>query len=326
MKKLILAALVAAVVLVSLGCISPEKKTEQLTTLNIGYQPSTHQIAEMVAAEKGWWAEDLKPFGITDIKEFEFPSGPPEMQAMLAGDLDIAYVGTAPPITAISQGLDAKIIAAVNINGSDLVLRKGVAYTGPQSLIGKNIGTFPPGSIQDTVMKKWLQDNDVDISKVNMLAMGPGDAVTAISAGKVDGVFLPHPSPAIVEMEGRGESVVASGEMWPNHACCSLLVSGKLIKEQPGLVEQILKTHIKATDYVNAHPEEAAQIYSNRTGQDLKVVEHSIETWDGKWVSDPNIQIPSTVEYAKVDYEMNYTQKELTKDDIFDTSFYQKVS
>ena len=326
MKKLILAALVAAVVLVSLGCISPEKKTEQLTTLSIGYQPSTHQIAEMVAAEKGWWAEDLKPFGVTEIKEFEFPSGPPEMQAMLAGDLDIAYVGTAPPISAISQGMDAKIVAAVNINGSNLVFKPGIAYDGPQSLVGKTIGTFPPGSIQDTVMKKWLEDNNVDLSKVKIIPMGPGDAVTALSAGKVDGVFLPQPSPAIVELEGTGKPAVASGEMWPYHACCSLVVSGKLIREHPDLVEQIVKTHINATDYVNAHPEEAAKIYSNKTGQDPEMVEYSIKTWDGKWVSDPRVEIPSTVEYAKIDYEMNYTQKELTEKDLFDTSFYEKVS
>ncbi len=325
MKKLIFIALLAAVVLLSLGCISSEKKSENVTTLRIGYQPSTHQIAEMVAAEKGWWAEDLKPFGVTEIKEYEFPSGPPEMQAMLAGDLDIAYVGTAPPISAIAQGLDAKIVAAVNINGSDLVFKPGVDYSGPQSLIGKSVGTFPPGSIQDTVMKKWLQDNGVPISEVKILPMGPGDAVTAITAGKVDGVFLPHPSPAIIEQEGKGESVVASGEMWPNHACCSLVVSGRLIRDNPELVEQIIKTHIKATQYVNSHPDEAAQIYSAKTGQDLDMVEHSVETWDGKWVSDPELQIPSTVEYAKIDYEMNYTQKELTEDDIFDTSFYEKV-
>jgi NitT/TauT family transport system substrate-binding protein len=245
---------------------------------------------------------------------------------MLAGDLDVAYVGTAPPISAISQGLDAKIVAAVNINGSDLVFKPGVAYSGPQSLIGKTVGTFPPGSIQDTVMKKWLQDNNVPISDVKIIPMGPGDAVTAISAGKVDGVFLPHPSPSIIEMEGKGKSTVASGEMWPNHACCSLVVSGRLLRDNPELVEQIIKTHIKATDYVNSHSDEAAQIYSDKTGQDLAMVEHSVETWDGKWVSDPNLQIPSTVEYAKIDYEMNYTQKELTEEDLFDTSFYEKVS
>jgi NitT/TauT family transport system substrate-binding protein len=325
LKKLVMLTIVAAVVLTSLGCISFEKKPEKIATLRIGYQPSTHQIAEMVAAEKGWWKEDLKPFGIEEVKEFEFPSGPPEMQAMLAGDLDVAYVGTAPPIAAISQGLDAKIVAAVNINGSDLVFRTGKEYSSPSSLEGLSIGTFPPGSIQDTVMKKWLMEHNVDLSKVKILPMGPGDAVTAIEAGKVDGVFLPHPSPAIVVLDGKGKLAVASGEMWPNHACCSLVISGKLIREQPELAEQIIKTHINATNYLNAHPKEGAMIYANRTHQDLKQVEYSIETWDGRWISDPHLQMPSTVEYAKIDYEMNYTKKELTEKDLFDTSLYEKV-
>ena len=168
-------------------------------------------------------------------------------------------------------------------------------------------------------------DNNVDITKVKIIPMGPGDAVTAISAGKVDGVFLPHPSPAIIELEGKGNSVVASGEMWPYHACCCLVVSGKLIREQPDLVEQIVKTHINATNFVNAHPEDAAKIYSNKTKQNLTTVEYSIKTWDGKWISDPKIQIASTVQYAKIDYEMNYTQKELKEEDLFNTSFYQKA-
>ena len=326
-------AILAAVVLTTLGCITaPEKKENvsagmpgKISTLHIGYQPSTHQIAEMVASEKGWWAEELRPFGITEIKEFEFPTGVPEMQAMVAKELDVAYVGTAPPISAISQGLDAKIVAAVNINGSTLVLRPDIVYKGPESLQGLTIGTFPPGSIQDTVMKDWLMKNGVDLSKVDIKAMDPGPAITALSAGKIDGVFLPHPSSAIIELKGKGKPVVDSGEMWPDHACCSLVVSGKLLRENPELVEQIIRTHIKATDYINSHPEEAAQIYAQKTKSNLTEVEHSVKTWDGRWVSDPNVQIPSTVEYAKVDYKMNYTQRELTEKDLFDTSFYEKV-
>ena len=334
MRKFIFIALLAAVIVVTMGCISSpeksgnvtsEKATVNITTLHIGYQPSTHQIAEMVASEKGWWAEDLKPFGVATVDEKVFQSGPPEMQAMLAGALDIAYVGTAPPITAIAQGLDAKIVAAVNINGSDLVFRPNIAYSGPKSLEGLSIGTFPPGSIQDIVMKKWLEDNGVDISKIQIHGMGPGDAVTAIEAGKIDGVFLPHPSPAQISLDGKGRTVVQSGEMWPNHACCSLLISGKLLREQPALVEQIIKTHIKATEYVNAHPDEAAQIYAQKTSQNLAMVEESVKTWDGKWVSDPAIQVPSTVEYAKIDQQLGYINKTLGKDDLFDTSFYAKA-
>jgi NitT/TauT family transport system substrate-binding protein len=234
-------------------------------------------------------------------------------------------VGTAPPISAISAGLPAKIVAAVNINGSDLVLRPGLVYNGPASLAGLTIGTFPPGSIQDTVMKKWLMDNGVDVSKVDIKAMDPGPAISALSAGKIDGVFLPHPAPAIIVLKGKGKQAESSGEMWPNHACCSLVVTDKLIKEQPELVEQIIKTHIKATDYINANPEEAAQIYAKKTKANITEIQYSVKNWDGKWVSDPHIQVSSTVEYAKVNYEMKYTKRELTEKDLFDTSLYERV-
>jgi NitT/TauT family transport system substrate-binding protein len=188
----------------------------------------------MIAMEKGWWKEDLAEFGITEISDHEFPSGPPEMVAMMGGHLDIAYVGAAPPITAIAQGLDAKIVAAVQTQGADLVLRPDIAddYTAPSDLVGLKIATFPPGSIQDTVFKKFLMDNNVSIDDVEIVSMGPGDAMTAIAAKAVDGVFLPHPGPAVIEMEGNGRSVVGSGEMWQDHACCCLLVSDELIRER----------------------------------------------------------------------------------------------
>jgi|GEM_PF-4415377 len=51
----------------------------------IGYQPSTHQVAAMVAAEKGWWLQGLRRFGVEDVKLNEFATGPPEMDAMLIG-------------------------------------------------------------------------------------------------------------------------------------------------------------------------------------------------------------------------------------------------
>jgi NitT/TauT family transport system substrate-binding protein len=323
---LIAALAVGLVAVIALGCIGTDEE-KKITTLRIGYQPSTHQVAEMVAMEEGWWLSDLKSFGIEEVEDFEFPSGPPEMQAMLGENLDIAYVGAAPPISAIAQGLDAKIVAAVQKNGSDLVVRPEVDYQGPESLIGLKVATFPPGSIQDTVFKKWLQDNGINPEEIDIKSMGPGDAVTAISAKRVDAVFLPHPSPSIIELEGNGKSVVSSGEMWPNHACCCLVVSGKLMREEPKLVEQIIRTHIKATEYINENPEMAAEIYSAKTGQNLTMVEYSIENWDGAWISDPHVIIPSVVEYAKVDYDLGYTgEKLLTEDDLFETAFYDRVT
>ncbi|OYT62845.1 sulfonate ABC transporter substrate-binding protein [Methanosarcinales archaeon ex4484_138] len=314
------------IIVAASGCVKTDEG-EEITTLSIGYQPSTHQLAHVTAMEKGWWKHDLAPFGIEEVTDKQFPSGPPEMQAMLAGDLDIAYVGSAPPITAIAQGLDAKVVACVNTNGSDLVLRPEIDYTTPEDLKGLTIATFRAGSIQDTVFKKWLIDNNINPdTDLTIKDMGPGDAITAIASKSVDGVFLPHPSPTIIESHGAGRMILQSGEMWQSHSCCVLVVSGKLIRERPELVEQIIKTHINATAYNLAHPEDAARLAAEKLTMNESLLSESLNTWDGTWCTDPRGTIPSTLEYANVQYKLGYIEKPLTEEDLFDTSFYEKIT
>lgn len=319
---LLAVALVAAFMFVS-GCTGTG--TDDVTHLRIGYQPSTHQVSHTTAMEKGWWKEDLAPLGITQVTDYEFGTGAPEMQAMLAGDLDIAFVGAAPFIAAVSSGLDAKIVAAVQTQGSDLVLRNEVPYSTPADLAGKKIATFPPGTIQDTILRSWLEENGVDPASVEIIAMDPGAATTAISAGQVDGVFLPHPSPSIIAAEGTGRTVVKSGEMMKDHACCVLVASGSLIREHPETVDQIVKTHIRATEYNLEHPDEAASIYASKTGQNVETVKASFRDWDGTWTADPHVITTSVVEYTNLQYELGYISTPLTEDDLFDLSFYDEA-
>lgn len=347
MKKLgiILVLLLVAAVFVS-GCASNNENkgnvssntsgaqgASEITKIKFGYQPSTHQIAYMTAAEKGMWKKDLAPFGITDIEDKSFPSGPSEMQDMASktDPLDVAYVGAAPAITAISQGLDAKIVAAVQINGSTLVLRPGLTYNGPKDLKGLKIATYPAGSIQDTLLRNWLKENGLDPDKdVTIVGTDAGFAVTEISAEQVDAVFLPEPSPTTVEKMGKGSVIVRSGQMEANHTCCVLVVSGKLMREHPDVVEQIVKTHINATEYNEAHMDEAAQIFSNKTADGAQNVTEttkaSLKEWDGKWITDPVQVENSTVNFSNTLYALNNTQRILTKDDIFDTSFYANAT
>jgi NitT/TauT family transport system substrate-binding protein len=333
MKIMAIAFIVIALLLLTAGCTQPPGTTTTTPTtaapikeLRIGYQPSTHQMAEITAMSKGWWQQDLAPYGVENVSDKVFPSGPPEMQAMLAGELDVAYVGAAPVLSALATGLDAKIVAGVNTQGSDLVVRNDLVYTGPQSLKGTTIGTFPPGSIQDTVLRDWLQKNNLTPNKdVFIKGMTPGDAVTAILAGKVDAIFLPTPSPSTVVNQGKGKIAVHSGEMYPNHTCCVLVVSGKLIREHPEIVRQIIKTNDKAVVYNQQNLDEAAVIYATKTGANLTDVKSSLAEWDGSWASDPNVIVNPVLDYAKIQYELGYIKKPLTKEEIFDLSFYQKA-
>ena len=319
-----LAILAVALVLLTAGCTQPQT-TSKVGEVRIGYQPSTHQMAEITAMHKGWWQQDLAPLGVVNVSDKVFPSGPPEMQAMQAGELDVAYVGAAPVLTSIATGLDAKIVAGVNTQGSDLVVRNDLDYKGPQSLKGLTVATFPAGSIQDTILRDWLKKNNLTPdSDVAIKGMTPGDAVTAITAGKVDAIFLPTPSPSTVVNQGKGKIVVHSGEMYPNHTCCVLVVSGKLIREHPEIVRQIILTNDKAVAYNKQNIDEAAAIFATKTGAKLDDVKASLNEWDGDWASDPNVIVDPVLDYAMIQYKLGYIKTQLTKDQIFDLSFYQK--
>jgi len=336
MKFTAAACIALAFLMIIAGCTQQAGTTTVPTTqvsstaapipeLKIGYQPSTHQMAHITAMEKGWWQQDLGPLGVANVSDKVFPSGPPEMAAMQAGELDVAYVGAAPVLTALATGLDAKIVASVNSQGSDLVVRNNLDYQGPQSLKGATIATFPPGSIQDTVLKDWLKKNNLTPDKdVFIKGMTPGDAVTAITAGKVDGVFLPTPSPSTIVNQGKGKIVIHSGQMYPNHTCCVLVVSGKLIRERPDIVRQIIRTNDRAVAWNKANLEEAAAIYAKKTSANLTDVKSSLNDWDGDWASDPNIIVAPVLDYATIQFDLGYIKKPLTKDEIFDLSFYQK--
>ncbi len=330
MSLVAIGALMAAVL--GMACVE-EPKIEKI---NIGYQPSSHQLAAMIAAEKGWWEEDLSPYGIKEVELHLFPTGPPEMTAMLAGDIDVAYVGAAPPIASIYEGLDAKIVAGVQTQGSAIVIRPELVEEyerdGVLALKGKKIATYPPGSIQHTILVKWLLENGIDPGKdVDLKAMTPSDAASAIGAKAVDVVFVPSPHPEIIEQEGTGVIVKWSGEIWPNHACCCLVASGKLIEEHPEIVTQIIKTHIKATDYLKAHPDEAAEIFAKWQGADVETIKYSMNTTDAQWIHDPHLEVESSLEYAQVIYEQNQERyeskglKPLTEAEIFLHRLYDAI-
>jgi len=100
-------------------------------------------------------------------------------------------------------------------------------------------------------------------------------------------------------------------------------VSGDLIRNHPEIVDQILKTNDKAVAYNLQNPDEAAEIYATKTGAKLDDVKKSLHDWDGDWNSDPNLIVDPVLDYAAIQYDLKYIKTPLTKDQIFDLTFYK---
>jgi len=325
MKKMVYLSifmlLIAAIALS--GCLGGKAGA---TDVVIGFQPSTHQMAYTSAKAMGWWTDNLTQLSdVNNISDKSFPNGPPEAVALASGAIQVAYIGAAPLIPAVAQNnSDLKIIAAVQVNGSSLIVPTNVTYNGPKDFEGKKIATFPPGSIQDTLLKQWLTDNGVDLSKVEIKGMDNGEAQTALKSGAVDAVFLPHPAPSIIVAAGDGKVVMTSGDMSADHACCVLAVSQKFIDEHPDVVRELIKIHVDATKYTQENPAQAAKYYSQATNISEEIVLQSISDWDGHWISNPHIIEDYVVAYAQSQYEQKLIPRPLTKGELFDTSFYDE--
>lgn len=267
---LLLTALVCIVVV--LGVFLALQYLQPKTVIRVGYQPSWHHVAFFIISEKRW---AQKVLGV-ELDERSFPSGPPEMEAFAAGALDVAYVGATPPLPILAKGAKGKIVAVANTEGSSIVVRPDLDYKGPQSLVGKKIGCYPPGSIQYTLLTKWLRDNGIDPdSDVKIVAQGPTEQMESLKAKAIDAAFVPDPHPYVAVLGGYGKIAVNSSQIWPHHPCCVVLMSEDLIKKHRDLAVKLIALHIVASEYAMdpKNKEDVMQILMKRLGIDRSQAE-----------------------------------------------------
>src|SRR5258707_844590 len=96
--------------------------------VRVGHFPNETHAHGLVAqalsrAGKGWFEERLGP-GVK-IEWYLYNAGPSAMEAVLAGALDLAYVGPNPALNAHirSKGEEVRVLAGATRGGSALVVR-----------------------------------------------------------------------------------------------------------------------------------------------------------------------------------------------------------
>jgi len=130
MRRVLLAAGVAAVTLLAAGCASSATGASNSgsgpVVLRLGFLANiTHEPA-LVGLAKGFFTKDLGKN--VQLKTSIFSTGTEETTALLAGQLDAAYVGPNPAINAWqkSNGTAIKIISGAASGGASLVVKKGI--------------------------------------------------------------------------------------------------------------------------------------------------------------------------------------------------------
>src|SRR5580700_3179505 len=181
MRRVTAAALVGAALLLAAGCSSSSSSGTTSSgsgsgntgaapvTVRLGFLENITHASALVGLKEGFFTKDLGSAGT--LKPTAFSTGTQETTALLAGQLDVAYVGPNPAINAWqkSSGSAIKIISGAATGGASVVVKKGI--TSAAQLKGKTLATPSLGNTQDVALRYWLKQ-----SGVTTTATGGGDA------------------------------------------------------------------------------------------------------------------------------------------------------
>jgi sulfonate transport system substrate-binding protein len=240
----------------------PAVTTAQLSklTLRVGDQKGTGAQALLTAAG----LINKLPF---KIDWDDFPSGPPMLEAMAAGSLDIGGVGDAPPVFAAAAGDNLAIVGALlgNPSGAAVVVPKGSPITSVAQLKGKKIAVSQ-GSSGDYHLLAVLKKAGLTPKDVTLDYLQPTEALPAFLSGAIDAwdIWSPYIEQVVAE---DGARVIVTGK--PIGNTYSFEVAARSALADPVKVAAIrdyIKLLNEAHQWSDTHPDQWARVWAAETG------------------------------------------------------------
>ncbi len=256
--------IVVLVVLLAYGTYNYVTTMEE--TIVVGYLPTSLDSALFVADDMGMFKkEGLK------VQLVPFRTGSELIDAANKNQIDVGYVGITPVTSAIDQNSSVKIVAAVNQEGSGIVVSNNSNITNVTDLQGKKILIPKKGSIQDVLLRYLLMKNNINPASVNITEMEVPLMQNALISGDVDGYIAWEPYVTQAKIDGGGRILINSNDIFPDIPTCVVVATNKFMTKKPDQLRKFLKVHVEATDYVNTHKNETATIVSKKLGTDINV-------------------------------------------------------
>jgi NitT/TauT family transport system substrate-binding protein len=268
LRRALIAAGVAGVTALAAGCGSSGPSSTSGTssasadssapvTLRLGFLENITHASALVGIKEGFFAKNLGK-NVT-LKLYPFSTGTEEATALLAGQLDAAYVGPNPAIKAwqTSDGKLIKVISGSASGGAELVVKKSI--TGPSQLKGQKLASPSLGNTQDVSLRYWLKTQGLSTSPtgggdVPITPITPNsDAVLAFESGSIAGGWEPAPYDAEMLADG-GHVLVNEASLWPNgqFVTTELVATQSFITAHPAAIDGLLTGQIEANNFINS--------------------------------------------------------------------------
>ncbi|MFF8897882.1 ABC transporter substrate-binding protein [Streptomyces lydicus] len=247
-------------------------------TLNVGDQKGGSETLLRAAGE----LDDL-PY---KIKWSTFTSGPPLLEAVNAGAVDIGAVGNTPPVFAAAAKSKIKVIAGAHSrsDGEAILVKKDSPLKNPAQLKGKSIAVAQ-GSSANYQLVASLRKAGLTPKDVTLNYLQPADALAAFTRGKVDAwaVWDPYTSQALDQADAR---VLTTGQGLVNGLSFQVAAPAALDdKKKAAALKDYTARLRRAQNWVFKHPDAWAKAWAKETGLPRKVALDAVKRTRGTAVT-----------------------------------------
>ena len=233
--------------------------------LRVGHFPNlTHAQALVGRANAAYEKKIGQPI---DWKAFN--AGPSAMEALLAGQLDIAFVGPNPAVNAFmrSKGKSLRIIAGVASGGASLVVDPQAGIRNVKDFKGKKLASPELGNTQDVALRHWLKQQGLTIGRdVQVVPTKNADILQLLQRHQIAGAWVPEPWVTRLQHESKATLFLDERALWEGwrFPTAVLVVRNEFLRSNGPVVKRFLEAHIEVSEWINSNPAAARKIINEQ--------------------------------------------------------------
>lgn len=314
--------------------IDTRKKTNQ-RIIRIGWIYSMANAPLIIAQKKGYFSEQgLK------IKLISYTSGPPIKKDMLAGRLDLAYMGVPPVFKWYPDKVKTKVIAKVNYGQAAVIVHKNSNIKTLRDLRNKILAGVKIYSGMDILLRGLVLKDRARINvrnEINIITMKPEKMGAAIEQEKVDAAFCWEPFTSKSLLRGKTKIIFDMNKAYPRYPWYVIMAAKTAIDNKRPALIKIVKAHKKAIEFLHSSPtagddiiikafkltavkNEKGKIFS--PSQILELAKKRLG-WQARWTRRDTRFMQTVMNHS---YNLGYIKKQVNVNDIIDINFMFEIA
>ena len=235
--------------------------------VRIGYLPITDAAPLLVAHNNGFF----KDAGVDVEKPTMLRSWAQLIEAFIAGQVNVVHLLSPMTVWArFGSNVPAKVVAWNHVGGSGLTVLPEINDL--KALGGKTVAIPFWYSIHNVVLQAMLRDAGLEpvsrkqgqpaANEVNLVVMAPSDMPPALASRNIAGYIVAEPFNAIAETMGIGKVLRFTGDVWRNHACCTVFMHERDLEQRPDWSQKVVDAIVRAQLWIRDNRAETAQLLS----------------------------------------------------------------